>query len=40
LLESGLDVHGPHDPEWALVWFAIFGALAIWMAFFRDRART
>ena len=22
-------------PEWALVWFAIFGALAIWMAFFR-----
>lgn len=26
-------------PEWALVWFAIFGAAAIWMAFFRDRAR-
>lgn len=25
-------------PEWALVWFAIFGALAIWMAFFRGRA--
>ena len=26
-------------PEWALVWFAIFGALAIWIAFFRDRTR-
>ena len=26
-------------PEWALVWFAIFGALAIWMAFCRHRAR-
>lgn len=26
-------------PEWALVWFAIFAGLAIWMAFFRDRAR-
>ena len=25
-------------PEWALVWFAIFAALAIWMAFFRGRA--
>ncbi|MEO7812168.1 MAG: disulfide bond formation protein B [Usitatibacter sp.] len=24
-------------PEWALVWFAIFGAAAIWMAFLRDR---
>ena len=26
-------------PEWALVWFAIFGAVAIWMAFFRRSSR-
>jgi disulfide bond formation protein DsbB len=26
-------------PEWALVWFAIFGAVAIWMAFFRRSPR-
>lgn len=26
-------------PEWALVWFAIFAGLAIWMAFFRQRPR-
>ena len=24
-------------PEWALVWFAIFAGLAIWMAFFRNK---
>lgn len=26
-------------PEWAGVWFLIFGALAVWLAFFRDRRR-
>ena len=26
-------------PEWALVWFAIFGAVAIWVAFFRRSPR-
>jgi disulfide bond formation protein DsbB len=24
-------------PEWALLWFALFAALAVWMAFFRGR---
>ena len=27
-------------PEWALVWFAIFAALAVWIAFVRDRRAT
>jgi disulfide bond formation protein DsbB len=26
-------------PEWALVWFAVFGLIAIWMAFFRRSPR-